>query len=136
MIVDGKVRKLEGAKETEKRAGVFERFKDRIEGLGKKAVILGAIGVGLGCASNGVRESTDWTDPSVELGEFMYEEAMYRRSKIYEGCITFEDSLEATKRAWANAGPADTSLIFIVILSIATYPYKDTLNSRQNQNTK
>jgi hypothetical protein len=131
MIVDGKVRKM---KFSERVRENFERFKDRIEGLGRKALIGGIlIGGSVGCASNGVKEKTEPIDPSGELGEFMYEEAMHRRSEIYKGCITFEDSLRATERVWANLGPADTTFIFLAILDLATYPYKRILDSNKTR---
>ncbi|MEM4335915.1 MAG: hypothetical protein QXY61_02835 [Candidatus Anstonellales archaeon] len=51
MVEKVKVRKQEDAKETENRAGIFERFKDIVERFGNKALIAGVLlggGVGVG----------------------------------------------------------------------------------------
>jgi len=85
MIVDGKVRKM---KFSERVRENFERFKDRIEGLGRKALIGGIlIGGSVGCASNGNTTTTSTT-------------SYYRYEQVLRGEITFDDYIN-------NADPYD-----------------------------
>ncbi|MEM4707442.1 MAG: hypothetical protein QXL47_02420, partial [Candidatus Anstonellales archaeon] len=68
----------------------FERFKDKVEEVGKKAIILGGvgIGVGLGCASKDDSIYSYYnvtTADSISLDEF--------RQYVYRGAVTREDSL-------------------------------------------
>jgi len=94
MIVDGKVRKM---KFSERVRENFERFKDRIEGLGRKALIGGIlIGGSVGCASNNYYMPPDPYD--------LYYKAslLAKADSIYAGCLTKEDSIQAANKAWVK----------------------------------
>jgi len=82
----------------------LERFKDRIEKIGKKAIILGAIGASIGCASNGINGSVDnhvFTD--AEFYDIYYKVSlMAKADSIYAGCVTKEDSIKAANEAWVK----------------------------------
>ncbi|MEM4215809.1 MAG: hypothetical protein QXD51_01865 [Candidatus Anstonellales archaeon] len=90
MVIGVKERKDKGDKFSDKIRRNFERFKDKVEGLGKKAIILGGvgIGIGLGCASknDSIYSYYNVTSAdSISLDEF--------RQYVYRGAVTREDSI-------------------------------------------
>jgi len=134
MIVDGKVRKM---KFSERVRENFERFKDRIEGIGRKALIGGIlIGGSVGCASNGI--NGDRNNYGILTGDPIADIMIIElRSDIYAGCRSKEDSLRATQRVWTKktgyTDPKDWEKVVAaangelrggyILLEVATIPY-------------
>jgi len=80
----------------------LERFKDRIEKIGKKAIILGAIGASIGCASNGkiaTNSTTYYTADQVLRGEITLDEYIMNADP-YDFCYTREDSIKRVGVYW------------------------------------
>ncbi|MEM4362341.1 MAG: hypothetical protein QXX46_04880 [Candidatus Anstonellales archaeon] len=97
MVIGVKERKDKEVKFSDKIRRNFERFKDKVEGLGKKAIILGGvgIGVGLGCASDGIRtynigSRTYYILSTSEIEKMSIDEL---RAHIYKGATTRDDSI-------------------------------------------
>jgi len=152
MIVDGKVRKM---KFSEKVRDNLERFKDRIEGLGKKVVIGGMLlGGVVGCVSDGNNRSGNnyYADPLEEWYMQRAEQMWNIRRRLYSDCISKEDSIKRTKEIWKNATGSEDPKVWLRVVAkednnynafatgyyldpielwvVVTYPYADSIAKR------
>ncbi|MEM2948760.1 MAG: hypothetical protein QXG02_04505, partial [Candidatus Anstonellales archaeon] len=90
----------------------FERFKDKVEGLGKKAIILGGvgIGIGLGCASDGISPK-QYTLEQVQSGQITIDEFV-ENMDLYSLCDTKEDSIAMVAIFWWKTTGSKDPLIW------------------------
>jgi len=120
MIVDGKVRKM---KFSERVRENFERFKDRIEGLGRKALIGGILiggTVGIGKSEN-ILNLCDYYGPLTDrIGRDVVLGADTLRKELYSGCRTDTDTVVVVRGTWMSAYYLDPATDTIPIDSFFT----------------
>ncbi|MEM4707440.1 MAG: hypothetical protein QXL47_02410 [Candidatus Anstonellales archaeon] len=106
MMIGVKERKDKGDKFSDKIRRNFERFKDKVEGLGKKTLVGGMLlGAAVGVGRGQIVYNTSIDSALIAIFKDT-------QNRIYYECLTLEDSLEATKREWRRITGTSDPLVW------------------------